>query len=169
MKNIKNNNYSFLTELSKICEQLLKTKDRIIVCVTGKSGVGKSTFGKYVRKNGFGKFSKYKISVIDDSVMSLDLFYLFNKRVRAKSKVRDELKPFFERLPNRKKIVFYVNTTPERRLSCSDLIINLVLKDEDERIVRLKKRGESICEAHFIDSANARKNISHEYFFEFQV
>jgi len=48
---IKEKNYAFLLELEKSIDALLKTEDKIIVAVTRKSGCGKSTFGKFVRKN----------------------------------------------------------------------------------------------------------------------
>lgn len=163
------NKYDFLNELDSICLDLLRKKDRIIICITGKSGVGKSTFGKYVRKNGFGSFAKSKIAIIDDSVMSLDLFYVFNRRIRAKSKIKDQLDPFFKHLPTRKKIVFYLNTTPEKRLNSADIIANLVLKDDDERIQRLRNRGDNICNAHYLDSTKAKMELLHDYFFEFEV
>ena len=89
--------YTLLNELNSVCKKLLKNKDRLLICITGKSGVGKSTLGKHIRKKGFGDFSKYAISVIDDGVMSMDILYILNKRVKIKttqqksmSKIRNE-------------------------------------------------------------------------------
>lgn len=161
--------YGFLAELSDLCKVLLLKQDLVLICVTGKAGAGKSTFGKHVRKNGFGSFGKSGIAVIDDSVMSLDLFYVLNKRVRIKSAEKDELEPFLELLPKRKKVVFYVNTTPERRVSQADIILHLSLNDEDERLRRLKERGDVISETHFIDSVNAKKDISYKYYLSKKV
>lgn len=156
--------YHFLDELNDLCERILMRQDLVLVSVTGKSGAGKSTFGKCVRKNGFGVFKKSQISVIDDSVMSLDLFYIFNKRVRIKSKEIDDLEPFMSLLPKRKKIIFYVNATPQRRITKTDILLNLYLKDEDERIARLKQRDSEISAAHFIDSQEAKEQLSYDFY-----
>ncbi len=161
--------YGFLVELHNICKKILLKQDLVLVCVTGKSGVGKSTFGKYVRKNGFGSFKKSQISVIDDSVMSLDLFYFLNKRVRIKSKEIDDLEPFMSLLPKRKKIIFYVNATPQRRITKTDILLNLYLKDEDERIARLKQRDSDISKAHFIDSQEAKEQLSYDFYLNKEV
>ncbi len=169
MSDFRKLSYPFLTELDSICKKLLCKKDRVMICITGKSGCGKSTFGKFVRKNGFGSISKYKIAVIDDSVMSLDMFYIFNRRIRAKSKAKDELEPFIKKLPHRKKVVFFVNTRPEKRLSCADIIVNLKLENDDERIRRLINRGDEISERHYKDSSGTLKKISHDYFLEVEV
>lgn len=93
-------------KLNALTKKVLENQDTILICITGKAGTGKSTLGKYLRKKGFGNFSKYQISVIDDSVMSLDFFYLFNKRVKIKMQEKDELKPFLKLLPKEKKLFF---------------------------------------------------------------
>lgn len=161
--------YHFLDELNDLCERILMSQDIVLVSVTGKSGAGKSTFGKYVRKNGFGVFKKSQISVIDDSVMSLDLFYILNKRVRIKSKEIDDLEPFMSLLPKRKKIIFYVNATPQRRVTKTDILLNLYLKDEDERIARLKQRDSDISKAHVIDSKEAKEQLSYDCYMNKEV
>ena len=130
---------NFFKKLNSLTKEALKTKSRVIIAITGKAGTGKSTLGKYFRKRGFGDFSKFKISVIDDGVMSLDLFYIFNKRIKFKSNSRDELKPFLNLLPKRKKVIFYVNQAPEIRLSKADIVIHATI-DEKTREARLKKR-----------------------------
>ena len=129
----------FFEQLSDLTKNILKTKNKVIITLTGKAGTGKSTVGKYFRKNGFGDFSRYSISVIDDGVMSLDLFYIFNKRVKFKTTTKDELEPFLRLLPKRKKIIFYINQEPELRLSKSNIVIYLTL-DEKNRQERLEKR-----------------------------
>lgn len=161
--------YQFLDELNDLCERVLMSQDLVLVCVTGKSGAGKSTFGKYVRKNGFGVFRKSQISVIDDSVMSLDLFYVLNKRVRIKSKEMDHLEPFMSLLPKRKKIIFYVNATPQRRITKTNILLNLYLNDEDERIARLKQRDSKISAAHFIDSQAAKEQLNYDFYLNKEV
>ncbi len=161
--------YQFLDELNSLCKRIILNQDLVLVCVTGKSGAGKSTFGKYVRKNGFGEFRKSQISVIDDSVMSLDLFYVFNKRVRIKSKEMDNLEPFIKLLPRRKKVVFYVNATPHRRVAKTDILLDLYLKDEDERIARLKQRDSDIAKAHTIDSKEVKEQLSYDFYLNKEV
>lgn len=61
-----------LSELEKYVSLALKNKKRIIVAITGLCGSGKSTLGKFIRKNGIGggQYKPYKIAVIDDSVMT---------------------------------------------------------------------------------------------------
>lgn len=129
----------FFDNLNFLTKSILQTQNRIFICIAGKPGSGKSTFGKYLRKNGFGDFSKYQISVIDDSVMSLDLFYFINLRFKFKSSEKDELEPFLKKLPKRKKIIIFVNQSPEQRLSKTDILINLSIK-ESTREQRLLKR-----------------------------
>ena len=43
-----------LSELEKYVSLALKNKKRIIVAITGLCGSGKSTLGKFIRKNGIG-------------------------------------------------------------------------------------------------------------------
>ncbi|WP_180378971.1 hypothetical protein [Campylobacter lanienae] len=64
------------SELNQICQEILKSKSRLIIAITGLSGSGKSTLGKFIRKEGFGDFKPYQIAVIDDNVMSLNLFLI---------------------------------------------------------------------------------------------
>ena len=68
------NRLELLEQLNQICIQTLKEKPRMMIALTGLSGSGKSTLGKIIRKQGFGSFSPYQIAVIDDNVMSLNLF-----------------------------------------------------------------------------------------------
>ncbi len=138
------NEYAFLNQLNDICINLLKEKDKLIICISGKSGTGKSTLGKYIRKNGFGEFSKYSISVIDDSVMSLDLFYILNKRIKIKTTREDELMPFIKLLPKRKKLIFCIVSKPSKKVTFTDILIHLELKDENERLRRLLARDKNL-------------------------
>jgi hypothetical protein len=126
------NEYTFLDQLSNICIDLLKHK--------------------YIRKNGFGNFSKYSISVIDDSVMSIDLFYIFNKRVKIKTTREDELMPFIKLLPKRKKLIFCVTAQPSNKVTFTDVLILLEAKDEATRIDRLILRDGKFPSRHFDDS-----------------
>jgi len=126
-------------KLNLLTKQILEEKDTVLICIEGKAGTGKSTLGKYFRKKGYGDFSRYQISVIDDGVMSLDLFYILNKRIKNRSKEKDELEPFLKLLPKRKKIIFYVNQVPALRVSKTDILIKTTI-DEKTREARLIKR-----------------------------
>lgn len=150
----------FIDKLNKLAKEKLKTQDKIIITIMGKAGTGKSTLGKYFRKKGFGNFSRFAISVIDDGVMSLDLFYLFNKRVKFKSDKKDELKPFLKLLPKRKKIIFYINQKPELRLSKTDILLYLSI-DEKTREARLINR-----DGKFNQQSKIEINIKHDYLIE---
>ena len=47
----------------------------MFITLTGLHGSGKSTLGKELRRKGFGDFKPYHIAVIDDGVMSVNIFY----------------------------------------------------------------------------------------------
>lgn len=128
-----------LNELIKACENALEYKKRILIGLSGFYGSGKSTFGKMIRKNGFGNFKPYQIAVIDDDVISINLV-LFHPKKKIKSIDKDELKPFFKFLPPYIKIIFYINTNLNERISKMDILCILKI-DEQERINRLIKRN----------------------------
>ena len=65
----------------------------MLIALTGLHCSGKSTLGKELRRKGFGNFKPYQIAVIDDGVMSVNLFFI-RPRVKIKSDQRDELRPF---------------------------------------------------------------------------
>ena len=129
-----------LSELQEKCEYILKNKKRALVAIAGLCGSGKSTLGKEVRCKGFGSFKPSQIAVIDDDVMSINLFFM-RPRVKIKSDQKDELRPFFKFLPPYVKLVFYVSTTPFARISKADVLCILNI-DEKEREKRLKKRNQ---------------------------
>ena len=159
----------FLNELDSICNNLLQKKDRLLICITGKSGVGKSTLGKYIRKNGFGDFSKYTISVIDDGVMSLDLFYILNKRVKINTTEKEELLLFIKSLAKRKKLIFYIATDPLDKISFADIVVHIELKDEEERLDRLVKRDRNINSSHYVDSLECIKDLEYTHLINIQL
>ena len=161
--------YTFLDELNSLCNNLLQKKNRLLICITGKSGVGKSTLGKYIRKNGFGNFSKYTISVIDDGVMSMDLCYVFNKRVKIKTSQEEELLPFIELLPKRKKLIFCISTIPTEIISSADIVLHVQFKDEEERLNRLLLRDKKIKVNHLTDSSPYIKNLDYKYLINIQL
>ena len=142
MKNLspQENDYLFLDELEQQIDELLNVKEQVIIAVTGKPGCGKSTFGKFIRKQGFGKHSALKIAVIDDDVMTKDyLFGFIRRKVKVVSSTLDNLQPFLNMLPKRKRIVFYINTFPYKRLASCDILLELECK-ESLRRKRLKQR-----------------------------
>ena len=138
--NVQANDYPFLSELEQRIDQILEKKNRVIVAVTGKPGCGKSTFGKFVRKQGFGKYSPLSISVIDDDVMTKDyLFGIVRRKIKITSSQRDDLFPFLKLLPKRKRIVFYINAFPYKRLLSCDILLQLEC-EETLRRQRLRHR-----------------------------
>ncbi len=161
--------YTFLDKLNDICTDLLQNKDRLVICIAGKSGTGKSTLGKHIRKNGFGDFSKYSISVIDDSVMSLDLFYVLNKRVKLKTTREENLMPFIKLLPKRKKLIFCVTTKPSNKVTFTDVLIHLEPKDERERLDRLLTRDKKITSDHFEDSQQSINNLKYTHLINIEL
>ncbi|ARQ98311.1 hypothetical protein CLAN_1603 [Campylobacter lanienae NCTC 13004] len=127
-------------ELNQICQEILKSKSCLIIAITGLSGSGKSTLGKFIRKEGFGDFKPYQIAVIDDNVMSLNLF-LIRPKIRhtpPPSNPVDNLKPFFKFLPSYIKLIFYINANATR-VNFADILITLKI-DETQRINQLNQR-----------------------------
>ena len=105
-----------LEALNSACKEILKEKKRVFIALTGLHGSGKSTLGKEIRRKGFGYFKPHQIAVIDDDVMSINLFFM-RPRVKIKSAKQDDLRPFFKFLPPYVKLVFYVSATPFARIS----------------------------------------------------
>jgi len=131
--------YEFLGELEKLIDEVLRSKDRVLISVMGSGGTGKSYFGKHLRNNGCGKFKKRIITVIDDRVMWLDFLFFFRRRVKIVPGGIDELQPFFKKIPKRKKIIFYMNATPWERITEVDILFKLST-DESKRKQRLLQR-----------------------------
>ena len=129
-----------LKALNSACKEILKEKKRVLIALTGLHGSGKSTLGKELRRKGFGYFKPHQIAVIDDDVMSINLFFM-RPRVKIKRDQKDELRPFFKFLPPHVKLVFYVSATPFARISKADILCILNI-DEKEREKRLKKRNQ---------------------------
>lgn len=128
--------------LAAKCQEVLKTKGQLLLCVTGKSGSGKSTLGKQIRKQGLPGISRRKIGVIDDGVLAVPLLGIFTRRIKSKSRERDNLAPFSYFLRN-KKLVVYVNVKPEIRLERCDIALRLRLPDDERerRLIRRDKDG----------------------------
>lgn len=129
-----------LDNLNGICLETLKEKPRMVVAISGLCGSGKSTLGKSIRKQGFGDFKPYQIAVIDDNVMSLNLF-LARPKIRYNApppKQKDNLKPFMKFLPPYVRIVFYISANLQR-IDFTDVLIILRINDET-RLKQLQKR-----------------------------
>lgn len=140
-----------LEALNSACEEILKEKKRVLIALTGLHGSGKSTLGKELRRKGFGDFKPYQIAVIDDGVMSVNLFFI-RPRVKIKSDQRDELRPFFKFIMPFVKVVIYASANPLTRISKCDILCILSM-DEEERIAGIYKRNSSK------DPDNTQKHI----------
>lgn len=75
--------------------------------------------------------------MIDDSVMSLNLFFI-RPKIKFPTNKPDNLKPFLRFLPPYVKLVFYVCANLQR-LEFADILVR-VSCDEQTRIKRLKQR-----------------------------
>jgi hypothetical protein len=140
-----------LEALNSACKEILKEKKRVLIALTGLHGSGKSTLGKELRRKGFGDFKPYQIAVIDDGVMSVNLFFI-RPRVKIKSDQRDELRPFFKFIMPFVKVVIYASANPLSRISKCDILCILNINEED-RISRIYKRNSSK------DPDNTQKHI----------
>ena len=140
-----------LEALNSACEEILKEKKRVLIALTGLHGSGKSTLGKELRRKGFGDFKPYQIAVIDDGVMSVNLFFI-RPRVKIKCNQRDELRPFFKFIMPFVKVVIYASANPLTRISKCDILCILSM-DEEERIAGIYKRNSSK------DPDNTQKHI----------
>ena len=131
--------YTFLDTLAEYVEKVLKTKNRALISVVGKNGTGKSCFGRYIRKHGIGRFNKRAVTVIDDRVMVQDFLYFFKKRLKIPRNGFESIEPLLSNLPERIKIVFYINNTPAEKIKQADILLKLTT-DEQTRRQRLQKR-----------------------------
>ena len=140
-----------LEALNLACEEILKEKKRVFIALAGLHGSGKSTLGKELRRKGFGNFKPYQVAVIDDGVMSINLFFI-RPRVKIKSDQRDEPRPFFKFIMPFVKVVIYASANPLARISKCDILCILSM-DEEERIAGIYKRNSSK------DPDNTQKHI----------
>ncbi len=135
-----NFDYHCLTEaLEKHISEVLKSKERVLISITGKNGSGKSCFGRYIRKKGLGSYGRRSIAIIDENTLINDFLFFFKRKIKIVKSSVDELMPFFERLPKRKKIIFYINATPEKRITKADILLKFSTAEEIRR-QRLEKR-----------------------------
>ena len=129
-------------ELGKNLQEKARQSDRLLLCLTGKAGAGKTTMARELRRKGLPGFKPAEIAVIDDGVMSAPIFGLINRRVRRPCKGRDELAPFEPYLRG-KRLVVYVAIRPEERISRCDVLLRLRCDDKErrERLVSSRDDG----------------------------
>ncbi|QCD44495.1 hypothetical protein CMCT_0294 [Campylobacter mucosalis] len=157
-----------LENLNKTCLEILKEQKRVIIAMSGLGGSGKSTLGKQIRKNGFGSFKPYQIAVIDDDVMSLNLFFIRPKiKFKNEDGCIDDLKPFFRFLPPFIKLVFYINKDLNR-LSKADILV-FVSTDEATRKARLNKREKDINKIEKLLETKTNTDIKYKYRIDFML
>lgn len=123
---------NWCAELARACREVVEKRGRALLCVTGRAGSGKSTYGRLIRKGALPGFPPRRVAVIDDGVMSVAVLGLFQRRVRHRSSERDELAPFSPYLRG-KQLVVYVSSRPEVRLSCCDVALLLRCPDDTRR------------------------------------
>jgi|GEM_PF-1583665 len=135
---------SWRAVIGQLCQDLIEEKKQVILCVTGKSGSGKSTLGRKLRKQGLPGIPPRKIAVIDDGVLAVPLLGFFTRRIKSKSRERDNLASFAHFLKN-KPLVVYVNVTPHLRLDHCDVVLRLRCPEEErrERLILREKHGEA--------------------------
>ena len=124
--------------LEKYISEVLKTKENVVIAVTGKNGSGKSSFGRYIRKKGLGLYGRRSIAVIDENTLITDFLIFFKRKIKIVADSIDELMPFIERLP-KKKIIFYITATPERRITKADILLKFSTAEETRK-QRLERR-----------------------------
>lgn len=135
-------------------------KKRIIVGVVGLPGSGKSTILKNFRKNGIKNLIKpYQIAVIDDLVMSINLFFC---RPKYKNKSALNYKPFFRFIPPWVKVIFITNP---KNLEFVDICLK-ILVDEQKRINFLKNREKKDKLSRYVDTKDIKINFSYDYLIE---
>ena len=140
-------------------------KGRALLCLTGKTGAGKTTLGREIRRLGLPGFKSSEIAVIDDGVMTAPLFGLINRRIRLPCKDRDDLSAFEPYLRG-KKLVVYVAIRPEERISRCDVLLRLRCDDEErrERLVGSRQDGAIRYERSLAKTDNV--SLEADYYFD---
>jgi len=154
--------------LEKHISEVLASKERVLISVTGKNGSGKSYFGRFIRKKGLGSYGRRSIAIIDENTLITVFFFFFKRKRKMVKNGVDELVPFFEKLSGREKIIFYINATPEKRITKADILLKFSTTEETRR-QRLEKRygkdSESFKKYFFRDEADEIP-ISYTYLLE---
>jgi hypothetical protein len=118
---------------------VLQDEPFALVCMVGNKGAGKSVLGKFFRKHGLGGFKPREIAVIDDDCMSTYFLWLFRPQISVPCTGVDELEPFFKYCKKRK-VIFYISSNPEKRISKASILLRIDMADEELRRKRLIKR-----------------------------
>lgn len=98
--------------------------------------------GKLIRKKGLPGLPARKLAVIDDGVLAVPMLGFFTRRIKSKSREKDNLAPFAHYVRT-KKVVVYVNSRPELRLEKCDVVLRLQLPEpvRQERLIHRDKDG----------------------------
>ena len=157
-----------ISELDRLVAKCLEEESFVLVCAVGNKGVGKSTFGRYVRLNGFGSFKPKDIAVIDDGCMSVEVAFFFRRKYVNPCKGVDELSPFYKFCRN-KKVLFYIDSRPENRITKASILLRLST-DEDTRLRRLTKRkGQEAGTDLFLRTKEYQNTFNIFYKYELEI
>lgn len=151
--------------ISECCLKLFRTQDKVILCLTGRAGTGKSTLSRSLRKQGLPGIPAADLLVIDDGVAHLKLFGLISRRVRHKSRGKDYLAPFAPYFKN-KKLLVYTNATPEYRVDRCDVLLRLVCDDStrQQRLLKREADGKHRFEQSTLHQQDLPKILASHYY-----
>ena len=151
-------------ELDRLVSKCLQEEPFVLISGVGNKGIGKSTFGRYIRLNGFGSYKPKDIAVIDDGCMSVDVALFFRWKYTSPCMGIDELTPFY-RYCKRKRVRFYIDSKPERRITKASILLRLHT-DEGNRLQRLvQRKGPKRGMEMFLETKDYQSmhNISYKY------
>lgn len=135
---------------------------KIKIAICGACGSGKSTLGGKIRKKGFGDFKPYQIAVIDDNVMSLNLFIARPKlKIPPPPQKMDNCKPFLKFLPFYVKLVFCIGASTNR-LDFADILI-LTQVSQEARLKRLTQREKDPQRIQSLLNASITPNLRYNH------
>jgi hypothetical protein len=159
-----------INELDRLVSKCLEKDSFVLVCIVGNKGIGKSTFGRYIRLNGFGSYKPKDIAVIDDGCMSVNVACFFRWKYTNPCHGIDELKPFYKYCKKRR-IRFYIDSKPENRITRASILFCLYT-NEKTRLQRLTKRkGTETGTDIFLKTKKYQNtfNISYQYKLEAEL
>jgi hypothetical protein len=151
-------------ELDTLVSKCLHEEPFVLISAVGNKGIGKSTFGRYIRLNGFGSYRPQDIAVIDDGCMSVDVAFFFRWKYTSPCQGIDELAPFY-RYCKRKRVRFYIDSTPESRITQASILLRLYT-DEEKRLQRLiQRKGPERGMEMFLETKDYQtaRTISYKY------